>query len=373
MSTNGFRRRAPGFGTIGRGCSRYADPAHEGREKVTGATRFTADLEVAGLLHVQLVLSHLASARIRGIETAAARAVPGVVDVCHGRDLPEQRRRGSRPAAGDRPRFLRRPAGRRGDRDERGGGRRRRGAVEVDFEETAGRSPTRRRHAGRRRRRCSTSHEEADEDDASIHGAASRAESEPVERPRNVSGVALAEARRRRGGAGRVGRRDQRHLLDGRRASLVHGAARLGGPPGARRRADDLGANARVRSTLRDDIAQAPGHPRAQGARGVDAGRRRFRRQGHAARRRCSRCSRVTCDRPLRLALTRQQEFVVGHGCAGGAVRARARRQARRHADRAARAIPLRQRRDRRLARRHQRARSSAGTYRWPELRHHRL
>src|SRR4029077_4056567 len=49
----------------------------EGREKVMGAPRYTADLELAGLLHVQLVLSHLASARIRGIDTAAARSAPG--------------------------------------------------------------------------------------------------------------------------------------------------------------------------------------------------------------------------------------------------------------------------------------------------------
>src|SRR5439155_1659753 len=62
----------------------------EGRDKVVGATRYTADLDVAGLLHVQLVLSHLASARIRSIETSAARSVPGVVDVVVAGDLPDQ-------------------------------------------------------------------------------------------------------------------------------------------------------------------------------------------------------------------------------------------------------------------------------------------
>ena len=50
----------------------------EGREKVSGATRFTADLELPGLLHVQLVLSHLASAEIKSINGTAARSVPGV-------------------------------------------------------------------------------------------------------------------------------------------------------------------------------------------------------------------------------------------------------------------------------------------------------
>src|SRR2546430_15459057 len=61
----------------------------EGGEKVTGATRFTADLELPGLLHVHLVVAHTPRARIRGIETAAARSAPGVVDVITGRDFPE--------------------------------------------------------------------------------------------------------------------------------------------------------------------------------------------------------------------------------------------------------------------------------------------
>src|SRR6266511_4039023 len=61
----------------------------EGGEKVTGATRFTADLELAGMVHVQLVLSHAASGQIHGIDTVAARSAPGVVDVITGRDLPE--------------------------------------------------------------------------------------------------------------------------------------------------------------------------------------------------------------------------------------------------------------------------------------------
>ena len=60
----------------------------EGAEKVAGTTQFTADLELPGLLHVQLVLSHLGSARIRGIDTTAARSVPGVIDVVTGADLP---------------------------------------------------------------------------------------------------------------------------------------------------------------------------------------------------------------------------------------------------------------------------------------------
>ena len=76
---------------------------HEGREKVSGATKFTADLDLSGLLHVQLVLSHLASGRIRSVDVTAARAVPGVVEVVTGSDLPELDVAGpDRPLAVDR-------------------------------------------------------------------------------------------------------------------------------------------------------------------------------------------------------------------------------------------------------------------------------
>jgi len=60
----------------------------EGAEKVSGATRFTADVDLPGLLHVQLVLSHQASANIRSIDTTAARSAPGVIDIVAGADLP---------------------------------------------------------------------------------------------------------------------------------------------------------------------------------------------------------------------------------------------------------------------------------------------
>src|SRR5215470_14246823 len=61
----------------------------EGREKVSGATRYTADLEVAGLQHVHLYLSPLPAARVTGIDKAPALAVPGVLDVVTSSDLPE--------------------------------------------------------------------------------------------------------------------------------------------------------------------------------------------------------------------------------------------------------------------------------------------
>jgi CO/xanthine dehydrogenase Mo-binding subunit len=60
----------------------------EGREKVTGATRFVADLRLPGLAHARLVLSPYASARITGYDLEAARSVPGVLAVVTGEDLP---------------------------------------------------------------------------------------------------------------------------------------------------------------------------------------------------------------------------------------------------------------------------------------------
>src|SRR5438552_16455853 len=82
----------------------------EGGEKVTGATRFTADLELAGLLHVQLVVYQAPSERIRGIETSAARSAPGVIDVIPSRELPETDSEGpDLPLAHDRVCYLGQP------------------------------------------------------------------------------------------------------------------------------------------------------------------------------------------------------------------------------------------------------------------------
>jgi CO/xanthine dehydrogenase Mo-binding subunit len=60
----------------------------EGAEKVTGATRFTADFQLRGLAHVRLVLSPHPSARILRVDLTAARAAPGVLDAVSGAELP---------------------------------------------------------------------------------------------------------------------------------------------------------------------------------------------------------------------------------------------------------------------------------------------
>jgi CO/xanthine dehydrogenase Mo-binding subunit/aerobic-type carbon monoxide dehydrogenase small subunit (CoxS/CutS family) len=60
-----------------------------GRERVTGLQQFLADISLKDMLHVKLVTLDVARARIISIDTAGARAVPGVVDVITADDLPK--------------------------------------------------------------------------------------------------------------------------------------------------------------------------------------------------------------------------------------------------------------------------------------------
>ncbi len=55
---------------------------------VTGGVRFTADVAPEGLLHIKLLRSPHAHARVVAIDTSAARAVPGVVAVLTHEDVP---------------------------------------------------------------------------------------------------------------------------------------------------------------------------------------------------------------------------------------------------------------------------------------------
>ena len=61
----------------------------DGRDKVTGQTRYTGDLHLPGMLRAKLVLSVHARARLTRIDTSAAKAVPGVVDVVTAEDVLE--------------------------------------------------------------------------------------------------------------------------------------------------------------------------------------------------------------------------------------------------------------------------------------------
>src|SRR3990170_5688427 len=73
----------PEYRMLGRPVTRV-----EGTGKVTGRTVYAADLQFPGMLHVKLVRSPYAHARIRSIDTSRARAVEGVEAVVTARDLP---------------------------------------------------------------------------------------------------------------------------------------------------------------------------------------------------------------------------------------------------------------------------------------------
>src|SRR5260221_13741559 len=53
----------------------------DGPPKVTGEARYAADLSLPGTLHVRLVLSPYAHARVVSVEKQAALELPGVVTV----------------------------------------------------------------------------------------------------------------------------------------------------------------------------------------------------------------------------------------------------------------------------------------------------
>jgi putative selenate reductase molybdopterin-binding subunit len=74
----------------GQSCGRsLAAPA--GPQVVTGAARFTLDVELPGLLHMKLLRSPHAHARILSIDSAAALALPGVRAVLTHREAPAHR------------------------------------------------------------------------------------------------------------------------------------------------------------------------------------------------------------------------------------------------------------------------------------------
>ena len=68
---------------VGQPLSRY-----EGRLKVTGAARYTADIPVQGALHASIVSSSIAHGRTIAIDTTAAEKAPGVLAVFTHRNMP---------------------------------------------------------------------------------------------------------------------------------------------------------------------------------------------------------------------------------------------------------------------------------------------
>src|SRR5215203_2157861 len=85
-------------------------PKIEGAEKVTGHTPYTADVQLPGLLWGKVLRSPRAYARIKSIDVAAARALPGVKAVITAQDFPYilvgRRRKDVPPLAKDIGRFV---------------------------------------------------------------------------------------------------------------------------------------------------------------------------------------------------------------------------------------------------------------------------
>jgi CO/xanthine dehydrogenase Mo-binding subunit len=66
----------------------------DGRDKVTGSARYSADVTVTGMLHGAFRFAGVSHAIIRGIDTSKAKALPGVVAVITQADVPAGRHGG---------------------------------------------------------------------------------------------------------------------------------------------------------------------------------------------------------------------------------------------------------------------------------------
>src|SRR5262249_31498785 len=75
----------------------------EDRPLLTGRGRFVDDIKLPGALTACFVRSPHPHARIRGIDTAAARAMPGVHAVLTAADLPPRMANGQIPMLGPSP------------------------------------------------------------------------------------------------------------------------------------------------------------------------------------------------------------------------------------------------------------------------------
>ena len=88
---------------IGQGVSRFEDP-----RLIQGGGRYTDDIKLPGMAHGVVLRSPHAHAKIKSIDTAAAKSAPGVLARAHrGR---REGRRPRRPAGARRPQAPRRLA-----------------------------------------------------------------------------------------------------------------------------------------------------------------------------------------------------------------------------------------------------------------------
>ena len=60
----------------------------DGVDKVRGRALYAADFDASGLLHGKVLRSPHAHARIKSIDVKKAEALPGVMSIVTGKDLP---------------------------------------------------------------------------------------------------------------------------------------------------------------------------------------------------------------------------------------------------------------------------------------------
>ena len=63
----------------------------DGREKVTGVGRYTADMNLTGMVHAKFRYADHSHARIVRLDTSKARALPGVLAIVTHEDVPDVR------------------------------------------------------------------------------------------------------------------------------------------------------------------------------------------------------------------------------------------------------------------------------------------
>jgi CO/xanthine dehydrogenase Mo-binding subunit len=281
----------------------------EGGDKVAGSTQFTADIDLAGLLHVQLVLSHLPAARIRGIDTKAAASAPGVIEVVTGADLPSKAAGPDRPLATDRV-FYTGQAVAAVIATSEAEALDAAALIELDLEPLPGLVDA---EAAMREGAPAVLEavEEISEEEAAIHGAATKSESEPIRHPPNVTAVASFK----RGDAASALARADVVVKETYRLAGVHHSpmephvAMVRPEPGG---GVTIWAPTQGPFALRDEIAKllgVPPHKVNVVPMPVGGG---FGGKVSLLEGLLVLLARRTRS-PLRLSLTRREEFVVGH------------------------------------------------------------
>ncbi|NMO89401.1 xanthine dehydrogenase family protein molybdopterin-binding subunit [Actinomycetospora sp. TBRC 11914] len=81
------RTAGPGPAATGPRLVGTSVPRKEDLALLTGTARFIDDIRLPGMVHATILRSTVAHARVRSIDTAPARAVPGVLDVLAGAEL----------------------------------------------------------------------------------------------------------------------------------------------------------------------------------------------------------------------------------------------------------------------------------------------